>query len=170
MAIDDLLKNLGIKPLRKTYIPPDTDEFKKIEKIMNSPIPQKYKDFVSRYGCSRFSGLASVICYADGNKYPLGLFYGGGQLNCNLLEMVNTFHNRMPNTVIPIACDVFGNQFCLCVKSDEIEKVFYWDHEEEPDPDDYLDEGEDVPPDIWFQNMTLIADSFVSFIKQIVIE
>jgi len=75
----------------------------------------------------------------------------------------------MPDTVIPMASDEFGNQYCLGVTEEEYGKIYYWNHEER-DPRDFQDKGLPVPDDIWWQKMTPVADSFHVFVSQIVVE
>jgi hypothetical protein len=74
----------------------------------------------------------------------------------------------MPDTMIPIADDGGGNQICLGIKGKERGKVYYWDHHNEWDEQDYLEDyGEPMPPEVKFQNVYLIAKSFEDFIQRL---
>jgi len=75
---------------------------------------------------------------------------------------------RMPSTIIPIADDGGGNQICIGIKGGEQGKIYYWDHNNEWDEEDYLlDHGRPMPPEVKFQNVHLIASSFVDFISRL---
>ena len=63
----------------------------------------------------------------------------------------------MPESLIPLGDDGRGNQICLGVSGDETGKVFYWDHNNEWDEEDYFaDYGEPMPEEVRFQNRTPI--------------
>ncbi|MGL5002547.1 MAG: SMI1/KNR4 family protein [Casimicrobium sp.] len=73
-------------------------------------------------------------------------------------KKAQTYRGRIPGEVLPVACDAAGNLFLLCVSGENVNQVFFWDHEREAD-------GEKQP---YFDNMTFIADSFDSFLNSIV--
>jgi hypothetical protein len=65
---------------------------------------------------------------------------------------------RMPAFLLPIGDDVFGNQICLAVAGDNVGAVFFWDHEQEPDP-------EERP--VKFNNLYVIAPTFPAFLDSL---
>ena len=70
--------------------------------------------------------------------------------------------------MIPIADDGGGHQICVGIKGKECGKVYYWDHHNEWDEQDYLEDyGEPMPSDVKFQNVYLIAESFEDFIRRL---
>ncbi|MBM4075935.1 MAG: SMI1/KNR4 family protein [Planctomycetes bacterium] len=69
------------------------------------------------------------------------------------------FRKRIPRGFICIGCDPGGNQICICLKGVKRGSVFFWDHEDEMDEDDWdgtLNEAE---------NVTRLAVSFSEFVK-----
>lgn len=69
----------------------------------------------------------------------------------NLERNVRSLSERIPPDTIPIADDPFGNVIVIGLQGDQRGKVYFWDHEEEP---------EDQPD---WSNVDLIADSFDHF-------
>jgi hypothetical protein len=58
---------------------------------------------------------------------------------------------RLPEHLVPIAGDPFGNMICMSFGGEDKGKIYFWDHEEEPAEPSY-------------DNCHLIADSFDEFI------
>ena len=80
----------------------------------------------------------------------------------NLHSFIETYkiaQRRLPDEMIPIASDPFGNLFCLAVEGDDAGKVLFWDHEREPDDDE-----EEVTS---FPNVRFVADSFEEFLASL---
>ena len=61
-----------------------------------------------------------------------------------------------------------SSQYVLGIGGDDLNKVYFWNFEEWPDPDDYEDQGIEVPEDWQYQNMTLVANSFSDFLSRFV--
>jgi len=74
--------------------------------------------------------------------------------NSDILEVSNTFYNRVPVTVLPIARAEGGNLICLEKNTGQI---FFWDHEEE------AEDGHEPT----YGNMLMLASSFTEFLEQI---
>ncbi|EAQ80294.1 hypothetical protein DSM3645_19898 [Blastopirellula marina DSM 3645] len=79
------------------------------------------------------------------------------------------FAGRMPDSLIPIGDDGGAGQICLGIKGNEMGAVFYWDQANEPlDEDDYEEDfGVPRPPEIMFQNVYQIAESFDDFLGRL---
>ena len=65
---------------------------------------------------------------------------------------------RIPLDLVWIMDDPFGNAFCLGVRGSYRGRVYFWDHEEEPDPDEWDGSAEGAG------NLLLLADSFEEFV------
>lgn len=98
----------------------------------------------------------------------------------NLFERMEVYQDRMPPTLIPIADNGFGNQYCIGINGPEFGRVYYWDRHGEFDPDEYVEEqginaaefsdGEDicsVPPEVFFRNVYSVGQSFEDFLCRI---
>ena len=71
------------------------------------------------------------------------VFYGGNinyQKNSQISERLEKYKNRIPDNFLPISSNEFGDLICLCTQGERIGQIFYWDHENEWDEEDYFDE------------------------------
>lgn len=75
----------------------------------------------------------------------------------NLLDYVKAYAGRLPEELLPIAHDAFGNLICLAVRGPEHGGVYFWDHEWEA--------GMGAPPG--HDNVTCIAESFEAFLSSL---
>jgi hypothetical protein len=71
----------------------------------------------------------------------------------NLERRIRSLNERIPPDTLPIANDSFGNAILLGLHGDRRGKVYFWDHEKEPDSQ----------PD--WSNVSLVADSFDAFMR-----
>jgi hypothetical protein len=65
--------------------------------------------------------------------------------------------DRVPNDVLPIGTDYFGNCICLSLRSETYGQIFFWDHE--------LESSDGEPAT--FKNLFLVAKSFGAFFKSL---
>ncbi len=57
-------------------------------------------------------------------------FYGTSNKEyCDLICTYEVYKDRIPSNCVPIATDDFGNQFCISLRTDTYEKIYFWDHE-----------------------------------------
>ncbi len=71
---------------------------------------------------------------------------------------------RIPLDVLPIADDCFGNTICIGQRGTPRGRIYFWDHENEPDPSTW---------DGWVEtagNLELIAASFSQFVAGLQVE
>lgn len=69
------------------------------------------------------------------------------------------YKERMPDHLIPIAFDPFGNLVCLSIRRNDRGAVYFWDHEGEA-----LVVGAKQP---YYGNLSLVADSFNEFLNSL---
>lgn len=174
MTIDEKVQSLGIHPIYGRYYPLEPTEIKALEKTLGYSLPEKYKDFVSRYGCSHFphqrvqvrSVQPAPPHISDSDLLDFSDFLGGGNQKHRLLWHIEAFRGRMAPTVIPIASDHYGNLFCLGLGGDTRDRMYLWDLDNEPSVEDYLEASLGVPEDLFYSNMILVAKSFRDFVGQ----
>jgi hypothetical protein len=147
-------------------------EIKKFEKKLNIELPKDYIEWLLQYnggrpekdGCDVIEMISEV---SDG--FLVNWFYGlkydpTYNESYELYDSYESFFDRMPKELIPIACDPGGNQICLgVVKGEHYGKVYFWDHEEEA-------QNFVVPEEIetpWWENVYLVANSFEEFINKL---
>lgn len=126
--------------------------------------------FIKEFKLTPYSDLPEY-CYPDddipvgGNIEwsggDLGFFYGENinyQKSSQISERLEKYKNRIPDNFLPISSNEFGDLICLCTQGERIGQIFYWDHENEWDEEDYFDEfGVQMPEEVKFQNIYLIG-------------
>jgi hypothetical protein len=158
-------------------------ELRAIEKNLGEGLPEDFREFSQTYGAASFGELvefqlmeAHPVHAVQGaltpipqyEKAPFSHFYGSTKGNQSLARKIEIYKERMPDKIIPIADDGGGNQICLGIKGKERGKVYYWDHHNDPNEEEYLEDyGKPMPPEVKFQNVYLIAESFEGFIRRL---
>jgi len=107
---------------------------------------------------------------APGDPTPtrsVDLFAGGGQGRGSLRRLIRIYRERIPRSLLPIATAPGGDLICLGVGGSDIGKVFFWDHENEWDSEDFTDLNP-APRNVVFQNVVLVANSFGDFVMSMV--
>lgn len=70
---------------------------------------------------------------------------------------LETFRDRVPGWLLPVAQDAYGNLFAISLREQDRGSVWFWDHEEE------ADEGEPASED----NIERRAPDWQTFIEAI---
>lgn len=143
------------------------EQLKEIEMNIGKQLPSDYKDFLKEYGGCYLESTKTTdeieydVCYKPIEKDPwmgkdddtqlLEDFYGLANDHSNLQKAIDTYSDRFPKNIIPIASSSGGNEICMDIDN---EKILFWDHElSHPDKDFFL-----------------IANSFEEFILSLVDE
>lgn len=143
------------------------EQLKEIEMNIGKQLPSDYKDFLKEYGgCYLESKKTSDeieydVCYKPIEKDPwmgkgddtqlLEGFYGLANDHDSLQKAIDTYSDRFPRNIIPIASSAGGNEICMDIDNG---KILFWDHElSHPDKDFFL-----------------IANSFKEFVFSLVDE
>ncbi|RJS53117.1 hypothetical protein CJ480_15485 [Bacillus subtilis] len=143
------------------------EQLKEIEMNIGKQLPSNYKDFLKEYGgCYLESKKTSDeieydVCYKPIEKDPwmgkgddtqlLEGFYGLANDHDSLQKAIDTYSDRFPRNIIPIASSAGGNEICMDIDNG---KILFWDHElSHPDKDFFL-----------------IANSFEEFVFSLVDE
>lgn len=106
------------------------------------PRPNTF-EFIDTNGESSNSLIDFFLAIFDGNIDNLEIEY-----------RARVAEDRLLPHLVPIANDPFGNLICLSVRGEDQGKVYFWDHEIEPETAGY-------------ENMSLIADSFTEFLNKL---
>lgn len=122
-----------------------------IEEKIGKRLPADYAEFLVKYGGCYLESRKTTddveydVCYRPIEKDPwmgeedetqlLECFYGLSRDN-SVLSMIDTYSDRFPPEIIPIAASPGGNEICLDLDNG---CVLFWDHElRNPDEDFYL--------------------------------
>ncbi|EOV9527773.1 MULTISPECIES: SMI1/KNR4 family protein [Bacillus cereus group] len=112
------------------------EEIEKFEIENGVKLTEKYKKFLLQWN----GGYPerSIFNISDElGKSVLNVFNGIGDMYDNLEKVIDIYEFRLAKGFIPIADDSAGNVICLGTEESYYEKIYFWDHEKEPeDPDD----------------------------------
>jgi len=128
------------------------------EAVLGTTLPDDYRQFLIQHNGGKPTPSVFTISVDEGDAM-LHQVYGlhEGSLHTRLDRAYQTYRDRMPRSLIPIADDPGGNAVCLGIHGNERGKIYFWDHEMEAD--------EDEEPT--FENVYLVAESFMVFLQSL---
>jgi hypothetical protein len=134
-----------------------TDEaLAEFQRKLTLPIPACYREFLKANNGGRPSPRGFEFKDTQGkvHKSNVHYFFGlhSGRIG-SLARQFETYYDRIPLGLLPIARDPFGNVILLKLTIKRDAPVFFWDHELE---------CEDEPT---MENVLLVNESFEQFIK-----
>ncbi|TYR78593.1 SMI1/KNR4 family protein [Priestia megaterium] len=102
----------------------------------NIKLTEHYINFLLKWNGGKVIPNLFMISNEQGPSV-LNVFYGIGDMYDNLTDFIEIMDERLPVGFIPIGDDPSGNVICLGTKEPYYDKIYFWDHEQEPeDPDD----------------------------------
>ncbi|MDG5471434.1 SMI1/KNR4 family protein [Jeotgalibacillus sp. ET6] len=102
----------------------------------NIKLTEQYMNFLLKWNGGKVIPNLFKISNEQGPSV-LNVFYGIGDMYDNLTDFIEIMDERLPVGFIPIGDDPSGNVICLGTKEPYYDKIYFWDHEQEPeDPDD----------------------------------
>jgi hypothetical protein len=142
------------------------DRLAAFERAIGQKLPDDYRRFLvtcnGGYVGGRFwfRGPTPEGKPADVGVHHIGGFQGDW---CVSLESHRECYQRgdpprIPRALVWIMDDPFGNAICLGLKGEHRGRVFFWDHEREPDEESW-DGGVETAG-----NIRLLANSFTEFV------
>jgi hypothetical protein len=156
---------IGIKHLqiKEAELPINLNDIERASQQIGKIFPSDYKNFLlNSNGGHPIKSNFPLLIPINNNEHDgeIAWFNNIGNYESNnLINNFNTFSNRIPNNLISIGCNSFGDQICLCVYGTDYGKVYFWDHENEA-----AAFGHEEP---WMNNVYLIANSFADFINSL---
>lgn len=131
-----------------------SDELDHLERQLAIRLPESYRSFLLAHNGGRPS--PDLFLCKDGKGSFVQAFLGVHDgPHDNFVEYFQVFKVRrkaMPDNIVPVAHDPFGNQVCISVSGKDAGSVYFWDHEREPARPSY-------------RNLHLIAASFADFLS-----
>ena len=143
------------------YGPTSPEAIAEFEARRHVVLPPEYKQFLLTSNGGSPSPDVFEVPRWHGWGSELNYFYGihdGDRLE-RLDRACNTYEERIPADLIPIASDAFGNKVCIGWKGKRLGKIYFWDHEDE------LDENGDFVQD--YRNVFLVANSLQEFLDSL---
>lgn len=131
----------------------ETSTIDKLEKNLAITLPSQYREFLKKYngGYPTPDGFF-LKDKSDGSSIDRFLGIDVGE-HSNLEKYLDIYKDRIPKNLFPIAHDPGGNLIVIGLSGDTSDKIYFWDHEREPDG---YEPG--------MSNVHLIADSFEEFL------
>lgn len=150
--------------------PAPEDKLHALERELGCTLPADYREFLAACNGGCFKGdFWYNEPLADGRPADVGLhhLHGIRDRDCySLLWARHCYQSegeiRIPLDLLPIADDPGGNAICVGIGGEHYGKVFFWDHECEPDPSEW--DGR-VETAVNIQHLTDSLREFVAGLK-----
>jgi hypothetical protein len=148
--------------LQMTAPPAPESRLREFETSLGCALPDDYRAFLAATNGGYCGG--SLWFHGptpDGSPADAGVHHVGGFRKENYLSLTTAralYGPRIPRELLWIMDDPLGNAICLGLTGRHRGRVYFWDHECEPDPDAW-DGSADTAG-----NVTLLADSFTDFV------
>lgn len=134
--------NLSLKQIEKFEIENDVK------------LTELYKNFLLKWNGGKVIPNVFMISVEQGPSV-LNVFYGIGDMYDNLTDFIDIMDERLPAGFIPIGDDPSGNTICLGTKDRYYDKIYFWDHEQEPEDADDM------------SNMYFLANNIEEFLNNL---
>lgn len=125
-----------VKNITDSYKKLTSKEIEHFERENRVKLPKRYKEFLLQWNGGYPEPSVFYISKEQGVSV-LNKFYSIGDIDNDLVDYIDIYEYRLPDGFIPIADDPAGNAILLGTQDPYYEKIYFWDHEEEPqDPND----------------------------------
>jgi hypothetical protein len=151
-----------IAQVEKKSPPAPQDELARFEELIGHTLPDDYRYFLANCnggyigGQYWFKGATPEGRDVEAGVHHIGGFRSEGYFS--LLRAEDCYDGRIPGDLIWIMDDPFGNAICLGIAGKHRGRVFFWDHENEPEPGEWNGAVETAG------NVRLLANSFTDFV------
>lgn len=156
MTVDDFITQVGMKSP-----PAPLDLLEQFETRIGGTLPDDYRYFLINCNGGFVGGrLWFQGENPEGRKVEAGVHHIGGIRNESFFSLAwhwDCYAGRIPDSLLWINDDPFGNAICLGIADPYRGRVYFWDHENEPggDWDGTVESA---------GNVTLVANSFTEFV------
>lgn len=156
MTIDEFLAVID-----DTQPPAPEQELGAFEQAIGQRLPEDYRAFLVNCNGGYVGGRYWYVGRNPaGQEVEAGVHHLGGfrsEYPFSLTQRRRVYTGRIPDALIWIHDDPFGNAICLGVADGYRGRVYFWDHESEPD-EDWDGSVESAG------NLTLIANTFTAYV------
>ena len=99
----------------------------RLESEIGTTLPEQYRSFLFQYNGGIPSPNIVDVDKATGMPTDVQEFFGVRQRleSSNISWNAQTFADRLPGGLLPIACDSGGNLFCLSLSGEDLGSVVY---------------------------------------------
>lgn len=156
MAPDSFLEAIA-----KKLPPASASDVSAFELSLGCRLPEDYREFLVACnggfvgGTLWFKGPTPKGDQADAGVHHIGGFRQESHFSLEWNR--ECYEGRIPREFLWIMDDPFGNAICLGIRGEHVGRVFFWNHENEPDDewDGTVEQAE---------NLQLLANSFAEFV------
>jgi hypothetical protein len=132
------------------------------EASLGCQLPEDYRQFLIACngghigGRLWFHGPTPEGASADAGVHHIGGFREESYFS--LVRHRDAYKGRIPNEMLWIMDDPFGNAICIGLTGTHRGRIYFWDHEREPDSDEWDGKADTAG------NVQLLANSFTDFV------
>jgi hypothetical protein len=127
-------------------------DIKQFEHEYDVKLPKQYVDFLLEYN-GGYPQESSFKISDDEGESLVNKFYGIGDMKSNLAKVFEILEGEIPEDFVSIANDPAGNEILLGVSGEYQGKVYFWNH--------------DIEPEDEMGNMFILADNFAEFFNNL---
>ncbi len=109
--------------------PASEESIQRLERQIGRPLPSGYRDFLRQHdgGPLDLNDKAANEVFGLGDDVPDF---------ASMWQKLETYRERVPDWLLPVANDSFGNLFTVSLRPQDEGSVWFWDHEKEADEDE----------------------------------
>src|SRR5262245_50762223 len=146
--------------------PAPEEQIARLEAQLGVALPEDYRRFLVQCNGGFVGGMLWFRGPTpEGKSADAGVHHIGGfreESHFSLEERRDTYQSdqppRIPHELLWVMDDPFGNAICLGISGPYRGRVYFWDHEQEPDSEDWDGSVETAG------NLQLLAGSFTDFV------
>jgi hypothetical protein len=131
-------------------------EIARIEQAVGGGLPALYRSFLLTFGVSKFQ---NIVKFSPVHRFchPRSRAMGAALSTRSMGSW----------SIGPTISVTRWRCIAMLVSGENSGAIHYWDHNNEWDEEDYLEDDLPVPPDLKWQNVTVIAPSFDVFLDRL---
>jgi cell wall assembly regulator SMI1 len=113
----------------ETQAPASEESIQRLEQRIGQPLPPAYREFLRQHdgGPLELNNRAVNEIFGLGDEVPDF---------ASMWNALDRYRDRVPQWLLPVANDSFGNLFALSLRAEDNGSVWFWDHEKEADEDE----------------------------------
>lgn len=146
--------------LERAFAPTSREEIHRFEMRRGIVLPQEYRNFLLQSNGGAPEPDSFDVPGWTHKASGMQRFFGIRKGDVNDLDRTcEVYRDRIPNELLPIASDSFGNIIAIGIRGQRRAKIYFWDHEDE------LDENGLHRQD--YSNVFLLANSIDEFLNKL---
>jgi hypothetical protein len=147
-----------MKPtIKNSGEPISPGELDDTEVLLGKKLPEEYRRFLLSHNGGQ--PVPATFRVSDGNETEAVGWLFALQVNEEgLVSIAQTYADYLPDDLLPVASDPFGNMICLAVSGSNLGRVYFWDHEGEAERSKSIEES----------RCRLVSKSFKEFLSSFV--